>query len=241
MNDPHVESLLYTIEHGALVDYSDAEPFVHEASAFWIRVENGRVRFEMLEHCATPEEARALVEPFIDRWEFATTLDHGPRTFSLRFLDSHIVDRDPSPEPPGSISVHADVRLGAAVVRAELRVVSPYPRPPSGGLALTPDVRTMWRRYLGYRRGEEPLPSMAYFCHTLLMSPTGEPSLVDRDAARRYRVARNVLSKIRSLSSRKGGSVARKADAAGHGSSVPRSGCQDPDKQGGRGGSRSGR
>ena len=56
---------------------------------------------------------------------------------------------------------------------------------------------------------------MAYFCYTLLMSPTGEPSLVVRDAARRYRVTRHVLSTIRRLSSTKGGSVARKANAVG--------------------------
>ena len=48
---------------------------------------------------------------------------------------------------------------------------------------------------------------MAYFCLTVLKNKMGS-----KGAAREYRVSRNVLDQIGRLSSRKGGSQARKAD-----------------------------
>ena len=85
-----------------------------------------------------------------------------------------------------------------------------YPQPPSG-LELTPDVESMYTRYIGYLQDKEPLASMAYFCVTVLVDPFAGIA----EAAREYRVSRNVLCEIRKLSSTRGGRQARKADGKG--------------------------
>ena len=215
MNDPHVVALIYTVGHGPSVDYTDAKPLAHEGHAFRLHVESRRVRFEMLEHFATKEDAHAVVDPFIRQWEFDTSLDRGPDTFTLQFLDAEVVDRQPTPETRGALGLRVVASTGVPTARVSLRAVTPYPSPPAISLALTPDVWTMWQRYLGYRRGAEPLPSMAYFCYRLLRYPADAPSISLADAAQRYGVAKTVLVKIRRLSSEKGGPVARRPEGIG--------------------------
>lgn len=80
-----------------------------------------------------------------------------------------------------------------------------------GGLCRTPDVESMYRRYLGHLEGREPLPAMAYFCLTVLEWRGGSRP----KAAERFGISEQVLCKVGNLSSRKGGPVARKADAGG--------------------------
>ena len=82
-----------------------------------------------------------------------------------------------------------------------------YPQPPLPDLELTPDVESMYARFMGYRRRREPLAGMAYFCLTILENPIGR-----KRAARQYRISRNVLDTIGRLSTKRGGSEARKAD-----------------------------
>ena len=215
MNDPHVDALIYTVEHGDSVDYTSAEPLAHIGALFRLRVDGLRVRFEMLEHFATEGDARAVVDPFIRQWEFDTTLNRGPDTFTLLFHHAEVVDRRPPPGSRGDLGLRIVARAGVPTARVNLRAVTPYPSPPATGVALTPDVVTMWHRYLGYRRGAEPLPSMAYFCYRLLRSPTDEPSISLPDVARKYRVSKPVLVTIRRLSSERGGALARRPEGIG--------------------------
>ena len=214
MNDPHVEWLLYIVKHGTGVDYTEAEPLTHETAAFRVRVADGETRFVMKDHRATEAEARALVDPFVRTWVFDTTLERGPAAFGLQFVQSRIVDRRPTPDPPGVVSASAEPVFFTLSTSAASGVVlcRSYPAPPETTLRVTPDVDSMHQRYLGYRAGKEPLPSMAYFCLTVLVHPSGEPSLSVAEAARRYGISRNVLGTIRRLSSSKGGPIARKAD-----------------------------
>ena len=90
--------------------------------------------------------------------------------------------------------------------------VPEYPLPPSD-IALNPDVETMYTRYMGYRRGNEPLASMAYFCLTVLEHSTSLEEKGEHAAVQKYQIGKAVLKKIRVLSSRKGGQFARKGDA----------------------------
>ena len=156
MNDPHVEALIYVVEHDKKFSYEKAKSLEDERPLFRIKVENGRARFEPEEHHATKEAARAEVQPFIDQWEFQAALEHGIGAFTLRFERPEIVDRQPT---PGVIAVSAGPAwFHFAVSEPTVTVYKQYPQPPSEGAMDThhPDVRTMRHRYEGYRQGHEP-------------------------------------------------------------------------------------
>jgi hypothetical protein len=71
-----------------------------------------------------------------------------------------------------------------------------YPDPP-GNFVLSPEVETMWVRFLGYHAGREPLASMGYFCLTVV----GESAGGRRLASRQYSIAEDVLRKLGELTS----------------------------------------
>ena len=199
MNDPHIAALIYKIEHGPSVDYRKAESIDHEEAEFRVKIAKDQVRFEFKEHYATEDAARKAIEDYIRVWEFSACLKNGPSYFKLKFDHAQIEDRNPT---PGVVMVAAHPARYEVKVGKATGVVSPacYPPPPSG-LKITPDVQTMYDRYMGYRQGREPLTTMAYFCLTIIED---NPTTI-KDVSSRAR------DKIRQLSSGKGGQQARKA------------------------------
>src|SRR5579862_7067126 len=92
---------------------------------------------------------------------------------------------------PGLVAIHdvllqggGDTTLSIVVGRAR------YPEPPTDFTA-DPDVETMWRRWEGFLADREPLPSMAYFCLTVVESHGGRAG-----AARRLGISLPVLHTI---------------------------------------------
>ena len=83
LNDPHVEALIYAIEHDPSVSYEWATPIEVEHQGFSLKVEDGRARFELRDHYATAGEAQAAVQPFIDQWELKERLRTGPGAVCL--------------------------------------------------------------------------------------------------------------------------------------------------------------
>ena len=215
MNDPHVATLHYAIEHHPSVDYGKAKPLDHRESAFDIRVESKHVRFTMNEYHATPKEAREAVEEFIRTWEFNAALENGPNAFKLRFDGAEVEDRNPT---PGTVSLRAKPLTTTVTMSKPTLVVSPpsYPSPPSSGLSISPDVQSMYDRLAGYREGREPITSMTYFGLTVLKASTGPKSRSDKDVGRYYRIHPRVLRELGRLSSTKGGAGARKACGVDH-------------------------
>ena len=211
MNDPHVEALIYRVEHGPGVDYDKAEALEYETPSFNIRVDSGKARFELKDHYDTEEAAREAVEPFIRAWEVAVGLDQGPDKFALVFDTSEVVDRNP---PPG-VNIHATVgRMVITAFDADVHLSHHnYPEPPEG-LAVNHNVISMNNRYLGYRRGKEPLAAMAHFCLTVLQASIGTTRKRRRITAERYKISQPVLSKLGELTTNKGGLEARKAGGA---------------------------
>lgn len=206
MNDPHVVALRYRIEHGPGIDWSRAAPLSYENNDFGVFVESERVRFVLGEHYASEEKARSALEAdYIPNWEFVVGLERGPDAFRLRFDGSEIVDRHPPPGPP---SLRIDARAGIPRVSANLAPPAPpaYPEPPRIGLKRSPDVDSMFQRYLMYLGGREPLGTMAYFCLTVLEQMAGGR----RKAAVHFAISKRVLGRIGELSSNKGGPNARK-------------------------------
>lgn len=208
MNDPHVVALEYRIEHGPAIDWSQAKPLNVQNDSFDIQVSNGRVRFLFNKHYATEREARDCVEErYIPNWEFKAVLERGPDTFRLVFDRSDIEDRNPLPGPRG-LSLRASA--GVPEVRVGLAPPMPtwFPEPPRIAIRRTPDINSMYDRYLGHLEGREPLPGMANFCLTVLAQIAGGR----RSIANRFAVSKKVISKIGDLSANKGGANARKAD-----------------------------
>jgi hypothetical protein len=80
-----------------------------------------------------------------------------------------------------------------------------YPKVPSG-LEVDADVASMKLRFERHQEGGEPLPSMAYFCLTVLEFGAGGR----RKAAKYYNISKDILSDIAKLSSARGGTEARK-------------------------------
>ena len=220
MNDPNVAALFYDIEHGDSVSYEKAKSFVHDEPAFRVKVKDKKVCFKLKEHYATESEARESVKEYIRVWELDAGLKHGPDYFKLKFNRAKIVDRNPT---PGKKSVSAaPVRLKITTsVPAVTISPSDYPSPPSG-LSIDPDdpdVQTMYDRYMHYRRGHEPLPSMAYFCLTILegTAMAGTKGKFKENQKRQaaveyYHIEEKVLKLVGKLSSEKGGSEARKRE-----------------------------
>ena len=207
MNDPHVAVLIYKIEHGDSIDYSKAKPLDHEEAGFRVKITNGQVCFKFKDHYASVDEAREAIGDYIHSWEFDAGLREGPNRFKLKFDQSQIEDRNPT---PGAVSIGTPIRFSFTVSEPTV-TLSPacYPPPPSG-LKLTPDVQTLYDRYVGYLQGREPLTTLAYLCLTILESST-KKNHSRKVAAKMYGIKFEVLNKIGHLSSEKGGQQARKA------------------------------
>ena len=213
LNDPHVEALIYAIEHNRSVSYERATPMEVERQGFSLKVEAERVRFEMKEHYPSEGEAQAAVQPFIDQWEFNETLITGPGQFALRFDHSEIEDRHPT---LGVIALSAQpVGFNVTVSMPTVTVSRQYPQPPSE-VAMDihdPDVETMRYRYLLYREGADRLPSMTYFCCEVF---TKRLSKGTKDAADKHKISRELIRRVHKLSSIKGGAQGRHASAIDH-------------------------
>ena len=208
MNDPHVVALIYEIEHDSSVDYSEAEPVDHEEDRFRILIKDKSTRAEMKEHHATESAALEVVEPYLRSWEMDAALRSHPDEFRLKFDRSEIVDRNPT---PGVVELAATIRAGEPIVCGTLTVGKPYPKPPSGVTLNSNDreVVTLFNRFERYLNRREPLPSMAYFCLTVL---EGVCNANRTEAAKRYGIGKSVLASFGKLASQKGGpDAARKA------------------------------
>ena len=213
MNDPHVVALIYRVEHGNSVDYGEAQPLIREEPAFRVEVKDNQARFELKDHYANEEDARNAIKDYIDDWGFNACLEYSPDYFHLKFDSSEIVDRNPPPPKPGVKNIAVTFRGAPGTWSVALtKVALSYPAPPSGVNFRDPNVQTIHQRYMGYRQGNEPLASMAYFCLSVLEHSMGPQKKGRRGATHEYKIDFSVLDRIGNLSSEKGGRDARKAD-----------------------------
>lgn len=210
MNEPHVETLTYVVEHDPTVNYESASPFNEKHQLFNLIVEDARARFELKKHFSTVQEAQAAVQPFIDQWEFKAFLEVGPGQFALRFDRAKVVDRNPT---PGVHSAYADpVSYNISVSKATAMVSRQYPRPTfSGALDINnPTVQTMLMLYESYRRGRD-LPVIAYLCYEEFRKLGNCP----KDAADRHHISHNLIGELSKIANTMGGDQARHAAGIG--------------------------
>jgi hypothetical protein len=159
---------------------------------------------DLLTHFATDDEAREHVEPILRAWERADAFTRGSPEFRFDYESVDVIDRAADPGA-NTKELRALVRATASV-GVDLHVQrAAFPKPPDRPLALTPDVETLWNRWLGFLANREPLSSFAYFVHTVVCLNRSE-----REAASALGVAGNVIETLRAVSSYAGG---RKGDA----------------------------
>ena len=213
MNDPHVEALIYIIEHGSNVTYDDAAPVEFDRPGFHARIEDGHVRFELKEHYVTAEEAQAAVQPFIDQWEFEEKLRVGSGQFALKFERSIVIDLRPNPPEPGMVSASAHFSGGLGTITAVLSVSKQYPPPPSEAAMDMNNfrVRRMFDQYEAYRNGRD-LPVVAYICCEEFEKLGANLN----DAAAKHKISHNLVKEIRKIANTKGGDGSRHAQGIGH-------------------------
>jgi len=120
----------------------------------------------------------------------------------LTFKNGQVVDRRPDPDegPTVRLTASSSAEVTAIVAIGAER----YPAPPPG-FTVSPDVETMWVRWRAYRADRESLPSMAYFCLTVVEASMGLPRQGQRSrAATTYGLRPEVLKKLGDLVSEVG-------------------------------------
>jgi len=195
MNHPIVKTLEYQLITGEALTF-DAPPISFSTGDFKLTLRDECVKIELLKEFTSVENARKLIENFFDAWKVNTELEYGLNSFSFKFLDAEVTDRNPSkPGQPQTISVAVSGKVTVSE-KVKFRVIrKKYPSPPLY-YKLSPNVRTLWERYKNYH---ESIFSMAYFCYTVA---TQHDNL--RSASKKYNMSKAILKNIRELSSTKG-------------------------------------
>jgi hypothetical protein len=219
LNDPHVVSLTYRIQHSETVDFDKAAPLpLVDRGVFRISIDSYEAKIEMIDHFVSVEEARQVVEPYLSAWELQADLAHWAERFRFVFDRAHVIDQSPREGEPVQVSVGEAVVAGDVVVAHVSR--SRWPAPPHD-LELSADAETMWHRWLLYRGQREPLLSAAYWALTMLegapaaavRSRPGHISKKRQRACDFFNIDPDVLNKLGELTSTKGGdNEARKAE-----------------------------
>ncbi len=207
MNDPQVKTLHYAVVHGKHVDYKKAKTITFEANDFTLNMDPKEATFEMRTHYATTEEARAVADLFLRRWEVLIGLEYDPGDLKFVFRQADIIDRAPAKTDSTVSIVHnvADQCIAADADVQENR--EKFPSPPNN-FDLSPNVETMYTRYKSFWEGRETLLSMAHMCLTVLENSAGGRA----NAAKNYSISKPILDKLGNLCAEKGDQVdARKA------------------------------
>jgi len=208
MRDPHVQRLHYRVRTDTGLSFNDPDPLDDDTHFFTMRLSDDMVLFEMKKHCSTEEDAKRLVEPYLEAWEIYTGVQSGRKEFWFEFDHADIIDRDPLPTntaimtASGSLNIEDSVNVGLRESVTLHRTCKEYPKPPSM-FSTSPDVKSLWVRYQGYVGERELLISMAYWCLSVL-----ETSASGKDrrkaAARKYRIDLPVLAKLGELTANVG-------------------------------------
>jgi hypothetical protein len=212
MNDPHVVSLTYRIEKAETVDFDKAPPRTVDRGAFRVTVDAYTAKIEMVDHFASVEEARNVVQPFLRAWELEADLHNSGDRFRFVYETAEVIDRNP-PAPGNTIRGYLRAEVGWFVFTGRgtvLRVSrAKWPAPPQE-LEVSNDADALWRRWWRHRvENRELLLSAAYWAEAApgLAAPAkSRPSSKRRQAASAFfNIDLNVLNMIGELTSTRGG------------------------------------
>jgi len=216
MNDPHVKALHYRVVVGKDVDYNKAPPLSESTKEFDLTIEGQAAIFEMKEHYASADEAKAVIEQYLRAWDILAGIEHGPDSFRLKFDHTDLIDRNPDRDDKGvhyldvHVAIHA-VASASFTVHVSKTKYPPFPNK----FSASNGAEKMYFRYKAYQQKQETLASMAYFCLTILESKEENPKK-RKKVATRYNIKYELLDKLGKLVTIKGDPAeARKAPKNG--------------------------
>ncbi len=214
MPDPHVERLYFRIVSDDSTSYRAATPLLHPTDLGTFVVRDERLVVELSGDFSDKNSALAVIEPFLRTWEAQSDLVRGVREIRFEFERADVIDRDrPEPGMRQSVGLEATISCRATLAVSVTVARGTYPSPPCS-FTLTPNVESMYLRWLGYLDKREPLPAMANFVLTVIGSYGGLRlgKGAHKRAARVLRIERDILSTIGYLAAEKGDRMtARKA------------------------------
>lgn len=206
MNDPHVVSLKYKLETIDTVSFSEPSAIEAESETFRMKLADGIVVFEFKLHFDSAEAARSIVEPYLRAWEIDNALSMNKQEINFRYIDAEVIDRNPLFSGSSQI-IQGQFIESTLVVSGgvSISVTRPDYPPPPAYFNVNTDVESLWQRYERYTRGQEPLPSMAYFMLTWLENYAGGVHKGKREwASKKFAISKEVLDKLANLSTNKG-------------------------------------
>jgi hypothetical protein len=203
MNDPHVETLTYGCATSPALRLDDVADFEHllPRSGATANYSKKTIVIRLAEHFSATDEAVRSLQQDLDGWEIAIRLRFRDPGFRFVFRDSQIVDRAPTPPPPGGhtmITGTGRVVLGgvSASGRVETYFQPKELPPPTREVGASDLVRGLTSRYLDAWRGRELPTSIGYFVATSLKvahnDGTGRNSAIEKA----LRVDPTVLNKF---------------------------------------------
>lgn len=198
MNDPHVESITYTLQSDDV--YLKPPRLEFDSELFAGALDQGALELWPKDHYPSVEAVRPTADRFVRGWEVASALRYARGAVAFEYDSCQIIDRN----PPGPGEVHLQAETGAFVfmgAQAGATVTrGAYPAPPDD-FRFTEDVEALWGRLEEYRQGREKLLPMAYFCLTWIDRMGGGGRKTRKHAAKNLRIAYKVLDTLGRLTS----------------------------------------
>jgi hypothetical protein len=193
-----VKLLKYELDTGKLFSFECSKILKDDTPKFSVELNNNNVTFKMKENYDSVNEAKKIVDKYLEAWKVKITLDYRIPNVQFIFKNCEIEKDDGN---------KMNQRQITSTISAATKKVEPdYPLPPKK-FTVTNDVRSMWERYKNYLQNKEALQSMAYFCLTVLLYRFKTLSKSKHKAAEYYRIHEKVLKKISKLTSIKGSST----------------------------------
>jgi hypothetical protein len=201
MRDPHVSALYYDVGSGEGIHFGDPPRVTLTNHLGTFELVNGKLIIQPADHYSNGDEARAVMDPFLRAWVVNADLTHNIGAITFKFASVHKIDRSPWRSGPtdGSVSAAADDRAVVSESASANITQNSYPLPPED-FRTTAEVELAYARWRAYRKGREPLQSMAHAISTLFEAISGGR----REAAKTFNVDIRVLSMLGRLSSTKG-------------------------------------
>lgn len=215
MKEPHVESLVYRAESAEDIIYDDPPPVEIDMDEWEGCLENGTLTCRMKTHYASVSHARTAIESYLRAWEVNANLKHGKGSIKFVYQDANVIDLAPQESGRGLVICGKAAVVGIGTMTASVQIIRKKYPPPPKDFMVSPDVETIWGRYVGYLDGKEPLQDMAYFCLTMVERVYGgqrkKGENTRKAAARTIKVEFEVLKTLGKLASERGDeSTARK-------------------------------
>lgn len=204
MNEVHVGRLIYRFKADRNFEFINPPPLKWDTPVFTMHLEGDEAALEMKERHSTAADARARVEEYLRSWEIDVALRTGGR-IRLEYERAELMD-----SAPGVAVLSFDVTIKDYVLVADAGTYTlrgkpvgtvvqrnEYPQPPADFHA-TPLVETLWLHLNAYLEGRERLTGMTYFCVTAI---TAETDGDETEAAKRFRISREIIRTLKRLSS----------------------------------------